>query len=77
MMQLKCNLFELAEMQLQKESKDYSILNVLYRAILIRKELDRLNDTGKVKNIHNGRLISLYTKKEKRRLQYIKNEKGR
>jgi len=76
MLKLKYDLFELAEIQLQRENRDYSILKVLDRAILIRKELDRLNAIGKVKNVNNGRLTSLYTKKEKRRIQYLKNEKG-
>jgi hypothetical protein len=79
-MKIRNNLFELAEIQLQKELegnkiKDYSMIDVIDRAVIIRKELDRLDRIGKIKNIHTKKLQELYTNKEKRHLKYLKTGK--
>jgi hypothetical protein len=59
------NLFELAEKILKEELNggkimDYGMLDIIDRAVYIRKKLDKLS------------LTDLYTKKELRHMKYLK-----
>jgi hypothetical protein len=77
---LQTDLFTLAEMQLKKDLvggkiSDYSMLEVINKAIIIRKELDRLNDKGKIKNYITGKIKELYSQKELRRMKYLRTGK--
>jgi len=45
---LHCNLFVLAQRQLQREKKRYTSVDVINRAIKIRKQLDKIEAERKV-----------------------------
>lgn len=74
------NLFELAERQLQNEKlnekrKNYSMLDVIDYAVIIRKQLDRYGKKGniiKVKNIKTKKIVKLERDTEVRRRKYLK-----